>query len=95
MSRYNVQTGDLVGPVHLRRIDPAANAHRYWSAAVWPDLFGAVSLAREWGRIGSPGRLHLTYYPDAERAAAALRRLVREKERKGYTALSTESGDKC
>jgi predicted DNA-binding WGR domain protein len=43
--------------MHLRRIDPDRNMARFYSMSVQPNLFGEWALLREWGRIGSAGRL--------------------------------------
>lgn len=72
----------------LIRIEPARNAFRFYRLAVWPDLFGGYSLAREWGRIGSPGKLRLDSYESEEQAMAALDRLVHAKGRRGYRAAA-------
>lgn len=72
------ETADLV------KIVPEAGQARFYHAALWPDLFGGVTLAREWGRIGQAGQLRLDPYSDPEAAAAALARLVRRKRRRGY-----------
>jgi predicted DNA-binding WGR domain protein len=45
-----------------------------------PSVFGSVSLARAWGRIG---QLRLDPYPDQTAAAAALEALRRRKVRRG------------
>ena len=68
----------------LHRIDPARNAFRFYRLALWPDLFGGVSLAREWGRLGQPGKLRLDPFESAEEAGRALERLERAKHRRGY-----------
>lgn len=68
----------------LHRIDPACNAFRFYRLSIWPDLFGGFALAREWGRIGQPGRLRCDPYDSAEEAGRALEGLVRAKRRKGY-----------
>jgi predicted DNA-binding WGR domain protein len=72
----------------LIRIEPARNAFRFYRLAVWPDLFGGYSLAREWGRIGSAGKLRLDSYESEEQAIAALDRLVHAKCRRGYRAAA-------
>jgi predicted DNA-binding WGR domain protein len=72
----------------LTRIQPAHNAFRFYRLAVWPDLFGGYSVAREWGRIGSPGKLRLDCYESEEQALDALDRLVRAKHRRGYRAAA-------
>ena len=39
---------------------------------IWPDLFGRALLVRQWGRIGTAGRLRLDPYPDPGAAINAL-----------------------
>jgi predicted DNA-binding WGR domain protein len=72
-------------PVELRRIDPARNMRRFYRLDVQPELFGGVSLVREWGRIGRAGRLRLDHHPASIAARAALENHRRAKERRGYT----------
>jgi len=36
---------------------PEQSMNRFYRASLQPDLFGGCSLIREWGRIGSGGRL--------------------------------------
>lgn len=84
MSRQTVQTTDA----ELEKIEPAANAFRFYRAALWDDLFGGVSLMREWGRIGRPGQLRLEPFDDRQAAEAALDQLVQKKQRKGYRRLN-------
>jgi predicted DNA-binding WGR domain protein len=38
---------------------PVRNQHRFYLLSVQPTLFGGWSLIREWGRIGSPGRVRI------------------------------------
>ena len=45
--------------ITLHRIDPARNAFRFYRLALWPDLFGGVSLARvgpAWAARQAPPR---------------------------------------
>jgi predicted DNA-binding WGR domain protein len=82
--------------VHLLRLDPAKNMRRFYRLDVQPDLFGGVSLVREWGRIGRAGRLRLDPYPTSDDAQAALERQRRAKERCGYeksVSYDTDFGD--
>lgn len=53
-------------------------ARAYW-VALWPDLFGGVSLVRAWDRIGRPGRLRLDTDSDAQVAREAMTKLVAQK----------------
>jgi predicted DNA-binding WGR domain protein len=48
----------------LRRIDPARNMGRFYALSLQPDLFGTVSVVKEWGRIGQSG-------PSGKRSAPA------------------------
>jgi hypothetical protein len=44
----------------LVKLVPAQNQARFYRLAIWPDLFGGVSLVREYGRLGhSGGRLRI------------------------------------
>ena len=70
--------------ITLRRIDPARNMRRFYRLDVQPDLFGAFTLVREWGRIGRGGRLQLEGFASADEAQAALERQRHVKERRGY-----------
>ncbi|HJU17522.1 MAG TPA: WGR domain-containing protein [Stellaceae bacterium] len=47
----------------LTRIRPERNEWRFYRLEVWPDLFGQALLARNWGRIGTGGRLRLDPFP--------------------------------
>jgi predicted DNA-binding WGR domain protein len=38
--------------VDLVKRDPEKRQARFYRLELWPDLFGGVSLAREYGRIG-------------------------------------------
>jgi predicted DNA-binding WGR domain protein len=84
MSReaFHDESADLV------RIDPTRNQSRYYHCAIWPGLFGDVSLVREWGRIGQPGRQRLDAQPDSAAARSKMGDLVRRKERKGYRRIA-------
>jgi len=72
----------------LIRIRPERNEWRFYRMAVWPDLFGRALLARQWGRIGTQGRVRLDPHPDAGAAINALAQLARAKRRRGYRDLS-------
>jgi predicted DNA-binding WGR domain protein len=40
----------------LHKHVPERNQHRFYALEVTPNLFGAWSLIRSWGRIGTPGQ---------------------------------------
>lgn len=63
---------------------PSKRQNRFYRLAVWPDLFGGYSLAREYGRIGQGGTLRLDPYPEEKYALAALVKLMKSKRRRGY-----------
>ena len=68
----------------LVRIRPELNEWRFYRLEVWPDLFGRALLARQWGRIGTEGRVRLDPHPDPGAAINALAQLARAKRRRGY-----------
>jgi predicted DNA-binding WGR domain protein len=68
----------------LTRIRPELNEWRFYRMEVWPDLFGCALLARQWGRIGTQGRVRLDPHPDPGAAINALAQLARAKRRRGY-----------
>ena len=70
--------------LELRRIDPAQNMKRFYHMQVQPDLFGGTSLIREWGRIGSRGRVLVEHHADEGQAISALLSRARIKGRRGY-----------
>jgi predicted DNA-binding WGR domain protein len=51
-----------------------------------PTLFGDYALQREWGRIGTGGRLRHDLYRDEGEALSALTKLAQTKVRRGYCA---------
>ena len=70
--------------VTLRRIDPARNMARFYALDVQRDLFGAIMLMKQWGRIGTGGRIAGEPYPSIDLACSALRRQAERKRRRGY-----------
>jgi len=76
-------TAGLIG-VALRRIDPAKNMARFYAMDVQLDLFGAVMLIKQWGRIGTGGRVAGEPYASIALALAALQRQAARKRRRGY-----------
>ncbi|WP_084674073.1 WGR domain-containing protein [Methylobacterium sp. WSM2598] len=71
-------------PFHLIRIDPDKNMARFYRIDVQPNLFGQFAAVRQWGRIGTEGRVTETWH-DSEKAAddAAALALTRKLKR-GY-----------
>ena len=70
--------------IHLFRIRPERNEARFYRLDVWPDLFGGVSLVREWGRIGRPGRHMHEHFISEKAARKALNEIAFSKQKRGY-----------
>lgn len=70
--------------LHLRREVPAKNMRRFYLMTVQRDLFGGASLIREWGRVGSPGKVRIEHHPDEGHALNALAHLMVAKRKRGY-----------
>jgi predicted DNA-binding WGR domain protein len=70
--------------LHLRRVDPAKSMRRFYLMTVQRDLFGGASLIREWGRLGSPGKVRVDHHPDEGHAVNALADLMAAKRKRGY-----------
>lgn len=84
--------------VQLCRVDSSRNMARFYMLTVQPSLFGDWRLVREWGRIGSPGRVASTAFPSSALAEAALDRCQLQKVRKGYRESNNQlsySGAQC
>ena len=71
-------------PLSLERYDPAHRIHQYYRLTVQPNLSGAWSLLREWGRIGRPSQMQADLYVSLEATQEAFRLKEREKRRRGY-----------
>lgn len=70
--------------IKLRRIDPVKNMRRFYLMTVQRDLFGGATLLREWGRIGSAGKLHQSHHVDEGQAVDELATLAQQKFKRGY-----------
>ncbi|MCK7616094.1 WGR domain-containing protein [Roseibium sediminicola] len=70
--------------IRIERVDPEANMYRFYRLRLMPDLFGGVSLLREWGRIGTQGRYRIELFEDAVRATDAMAALYTAKQKRGY-----------
>ena len=68
----------------LTHLIPDANRHRFYVLRTLPTLFGDWVLLREWGRIGSPGRLRRDCHTSESDAISALAKLAKQKHRRGY-----------
>jgi predicted DNA-binding WGR domain protein len=68
----------------LRRIEPQKNMYRFYALVLQPDLFGTVSIVKEWGRIGQPGMVRHEVFSDEAAAQAALVLRMQKKIGRGY-----------
>jgi predicted DNA-binding WGR domain protein len=71
--------------IKMTRIDRAKDMRRFHAMQVGVTLFGEVVLVKEWGRIGSPGRVREEIFASADLAQAALKKHQAVKMRRGYT----------
>ncbi len=69
---------------HLRRIDPTRNMARFYKLSLGLSLFGDVAVVREWGRIGTIGRVRIDLYANEHEALVAFDAIRRAKSRRGY-----------
>ena len=70
--------------VRLTQTAPFANRHRYYLLRTLPTLFGERVLLRQWGRIGSPGRVRRDCHKTESDVINALAKLAKQKHRRGY-----------
>ncbi|MEP9389986.1 WGR domain-containing protein [Mesorhizobium sp. KR9-304] len=68
----------------LRRIDPARNMARFYLVSVGRSLFGDFSVMREWGRIGTIGRMRIDLFEDEHAARGAVEAIGGGKRKRGY-----------
>jgi predicted DNA-binding WGR domain protein len=73
--------------IHLTRTDPTRNMARFYVLDIQPTLFGEWALVREWGRIGSAGRLVSGRFASEQEAALAMAEHLKAKLSKGYEAV--------
>src|SRR3954466_6111940 len=68
----------------LHRIDPEQGIWRFYSLLIERDLFGTITLVRNWGRIGTHGRELVQEFASELEAGQALEALAQAKRRRGY-----------
>ncbi len=83
--------GDISRPtLVLTRVRPERNERRFYALSIGADLFGNIYLFRNWGRLGTGGRLRMDFCSGAAEAASALTRLAQSKRRRGYEAWTSD-----
>jgi predicted DNA-binding WGR domain protein len=70
--------------IRIERVNPDTNMYRFYRLRLLPDLFGGVSLLREWGRIGTQGQYRIELFTDAGRATDAMLTVYCAKQKRGY-----------
>ena len=78
--------------VILYRIDNAKRMHRFYRMEIQPDLFGEWCLMREWGGIGSTGKMRSAPFSTSHEAETALQLQRSAKEQREY-AISIPEHD--
>ena len=73
---------------YLEHREPDLNCFRFYRMEVERDLFGAWTLMRSWGRIGTQGRDRIDSFDSCAAAEQARDRLAATKTRRGYVALA-------
>jgi predicted DNA-binding WGR domain protein len=71
----------------LHKRDPEWRMARFYSLMIERDLFGAVRLVRNWGRIGTNGQEMVEMFSNELEAGQALEALAAVKRRRGYRDL--------
>jgi predicted DNA-binding WGR domain protein len=76
---------DIIGRnLVLDRIRPEHNERRFYALSTGVDLFGNMLLFRNWGRIGTGGRVRFDVCSGTVEAMTAFEKLARAKRRHGY-----------
>lgn len=79
--------------IRIERADHDANMYRFYRLRLLPDLFGGVSLIREWGRIGTKGRHKIELFEDVGKAANAMLNVLKTKQETWVSVRSLDSGE--
>ncbi|WP_097050022.1 WGR domain-containing protein [Rhizobium sp. UGM030330-04] len=56
----------------------------FYNLGIPPDLFGSWLLIREYGRVGSPGRLLTNWFETQDACQALLTKRLLSKQKKGH-----------
>jgi len=76
----------------LTRIRPEKNERRFYAVDVSRDMFGQISVSRNWGRIGTSGRQRYDPYPNIRAAQQALDVIANSKWKRGYVHVECRPG---
>ena len=67
-----------MNPIVLFRIDPTVNMARFYRVEIAPTLFGEISVLRNWGRIGTQGRMNVETCATPEEADRTAAQTLRQ-----------------
>lgn len=70
--------------IRLNRVEHARNMARFYAMSLETDLFGAITLIRRWGRIGSTGRSMVHSFERERDAVELFLKLLKAKRSRGY-----------
>ncbi len=73
--------------IAMRRVDPETNVARFYVLTLERDLFGNFAVTRQWGRVGTTGRVITEPFETELEAAEDMGRLAASKRRRGYQDL--------
>jgi len=92
-SQGDEHAGMITQPYHLyiERTDLAKNMARFYAMTIEPNLFGQPCLTRCWGRIGSKGQTMSHQFETEQEAVVLFLNLLRQKKRRGYSAVVRQS----
>ena len=70
--------------MHLIKTEPSKNRYRFYRLEIVRGLFGDWGLVREWGRIGSSGRVRTDWFDTEAEAKDARFDIHMAKAKRGY-----------
>ncbi|TDK29809.1 WGR domain-containing protein [Rhizobium deserti] len=70
--------------VHLVRVDRSRRMARFYHLSLEPSLFGDFAVARNWGRIGTHGRVRIDLFADEKAALQHFLGMMKQKKGRGY-----------
>lgn len=85
--------------IELQAHNPLRNCHRRYAMSIGRDLFGAWTLAVEYGRVGQAGQVQRYSATSASDLARAVRAKLKKRESSvrrigtGYQVIETQRGD--
>lgn len=83
----------ITQPYHLyiERTDLTKNMARFYAMTIEPNLFGQPCLTLCWGRIGTKGQTMSHQFETEREAVVLFLNLLRQKKRRGYSAVVRQS----